>query len=487
MPRLVVRHQLLLLLGHHGALLGGAGHDALERVRDLLLGDLNELAAGGEDRRLVEQVLERGAREPGGAARHLVEVHVLADGLAAAVHLEDADAAGDVGQVHGDLAVEAPGAQQRAVQHVGAVGGGQHDHAGVALEPVHLRQQLVEGLLALVVAAADAGAAGASHGVDLIHEHDAGRVLLSLLEQVAHARGAHAHEHLHELGAADGEEGDTRLARDRLGKQRLAGAGGAHEQHALGDLGAHGGEALGALEELHNLHEVLLGLIHARHVVEGDAGVGLHLELRLGLAERHGVVAAAAAHGATAAAAAALGAVAAGQQEQAADEQQREREVAEQVEEHLAAVLVVGVRGEVNVLGAELGQQLAAGAGELHAHALHAVAQLGRRRLDDRDGSVLVQVNLGHASHVEVLQEAGVGHARGGLARVVRGEGGGGAGGGGHDGGSPEHSLLDERATVRVGHVLRERRLHLGLVLGAELRRRGNHSIAQGSGRRGGR
>jgi len=38
-----------------------------------------------------------------------------------------------------------------------------------------------------------------AHGVDLVDEHDAGRVLLALLEEVAHARGAHADEHLHEV------------------------------------------------------------------------------------------------------------------------------------------------------------------------------------------------------------------------------------------------------------------------------------------------
>jgi hypothetical protein len=42
------------------------------------------------------------------------------------------------------------------------------------------RQQLVERLLALVVAAAHAGAAGATHRVNLINENDAGGVLLGL-------------------------------------------------------------------------------------------------------------------------------------------------------------------------------------------------------------------------------------------------------------------------------------------------------------------
>ncbi len=57
-----------------------------------------------------------------------------------------------------DLAVEAARAQQRGVEDVGAVGGAHHDDAGVAAEAVHVDQQLVERLLALVVALPDAGA-----------------------------------------------------------------------------------------------------------------------------------------------------------------------------------------------------------------------------------------------------------------------------------------------------------------------------------------
>ena len=45
---------------------------------------------------------------------------------------------------------------------------------------------------------------------------------------------------------------------------------------------------------------------------------------------------------------------------------------------------------------AELGQKLLPGAGELHAHPLHSVAQLGRHGLHDRDRPVLVQVHLLH-------------------------------------------------------------------------------------------
>ncbi len=127
---------------------------------------------------------------------------------------QDLLAAADVRVGHHDLAVEAARPQQGGIEHVGTVGGGDQDHAFVGLEAVHLDQQLVERLLALVVAAAEARAAMTADCVDFVDEHDAGRVLLGLFEHVANAAGADAHEHLDEVRARDGEERHVGLAGD---------------------------------------------------------------------------------------------------------------------------------------------------------------------------------------------------------------------------------------------------------------------------------
>ena len=124
------------------------------------------------------------------------------------------------------------------------------------------------------MAAAEAGAAVAADGVDLVDEDDAGGVALRLVEQVAHAGGADADEHLDELGAADGEEGHAGLAGDGLGEKRLAGAGRADEEDALGNAGAQGGELLRELKELHDLRQLFLRLVHAGDVHERHAGTG---------------------------------------------------------------------------------------------------------------------------------------------------------------------------------------------------------------------
>ena len=129
------------------------------------------------------------------------------------------------GPVEDDLAVEAARAQQRRVEDVGSVGGGDDDHVRVRVEAVHLDEDLVEGLLALVVRAAEAGAALAADRVDLVDEDDARGVALGLVEQVADAAGADADEHLDELRAGDAEEGHAGLAGDGARQQGLAGAG----------------------------------------------------------------------------------------------------------------------------------------------------------------------------------------------------------------------------------------------------------------------
>ena len=244
-------------------------------------------APGREQRGLVDEVRKVGAGEAGGLAGQGVQLDLAPDRLSARVHLEDLASALAVRAVDDDLAIEAAGAQERGVEDVGTVGGGDQDDVVLHLEAVHLDEQLVQGLLALVVTAAQAGAAMASDGVDLVHEDDAGSVLLGLLEQVAHAAGANADEHLDEVRAGDREERHPGLAGDGAREQRLAGSRRPEQEHALGDAGAEGLELLGVLEELLDLVQLFDRLVRPGHVLERDLGrIDRHL-LGPALAEAH--------------------------------------------------------------------------------------------------------------------------------------------------------------------------------------------------------
>src|SRR5690606_30494494 len=103
------------------------------------------------------------------------------------VDLQDLLAAAHVGQRYDDLTIEPAGPQQRGIEHVRTVRRGDHDHALVALEAVHLDEELVQRLLTLVVAAAETGTAMTADRIDLVDEDDARRMLLRLLEHVADA------------------------------------------------------------------------------------------------------------------------------------------------------------------------------------------------------------------------------------------------------------------------------------------------------------
>ena len=174
------------------------------------------------------------------------------------------------GAVDDDLAVEAARA---------AAGPGRGCRAGWwpairitpcrRVEAVHLDEQLVERLLPLVVAAAEAGAAVAADGVDLVDEDDGRRLRLGLLEQVADAAGADADEHLDEVGARDREERHAGLAGHGPGEQRLAGARAARRAaRPSGILAPIAWNRAGFCEELLDLLQLLDGLVDAGHVGE---------------------------------------------------------------------------------------------------------------------------------------------------------------------------------------------------------------------------
>ena len=82
----------------------------------------------------------------------------------------------------------------------------------------------------------------ASDGVNLVYKDDAGRMLLALHEQIAHARRAHANEHLDKVGTGNRKERHARFARNRAREESLAGSRRPDQQDALGDSSAEARE-----------------------------------------------------------------------------------------------------------------------------------------------------------------------------------------------------------------------------------------------------
>src|SRR5690242_18002367 len=108
----------------------------------------------------------------------------------------------------------------------------------------------------------------AADGVNFIDKDVAGRVLLALLEQVPHAAGADADEHLYEVRAGDGKEGHLGVAGHSARQESFAGSGRADEQNALGNAPAQLLEFLRLAQELDDFAQLFFGLIYAGNIFE---------------------------------------------------------------------------------------------------------------------------------------------------------------------------------------------------------------------------
>ena len=259
------------------------GDDHFKGNQQVFLIDGLAALANGPEGCFIYQVSKIRAYGTGGSLGDLLQIHIFRQLDLPGVDLQGVQSALEVGTVHGDPAVETAGTEQCFVQNLGAVGGGQANDTLGGIEAVDLAQQLVQGLLLFGVVAV-AVVPGAAHGVDLVDEDDAGGNLGGFLEEVTDAAGAQTHEHFHEVGTGDGEEGDIRLAGNGLGKQGLAGTGRTHQQRTLGQLGADLGVLAGIMQEIDDLLEGFLGLVLTCHIVKGHAGFLLHVDLGIALA-----------------------------------------------------------------------------------------------------------------------------------------------------------------------------------------------------------
>ena len=226
-------------------------------------------AAGREDRGLVQEVGEHRAGEPVRLAGDLLEVGRDAQRLVPRMDVEDLPTALHVRHADVDLPVEAAGPQHRRIEDVDPVRRGDDDHVVGRREPVELDQQLVQRLLAFLVAVR--AAARLSDGVELVEEDDPAAQLPGLGEEIADPLRADADVFLDELRARRVVERDAGFGRDPASEHRLAGARRPPQQDPARDPGAEPAEAVRRAQELDRLGQLELGLVAAGDVVEGDA------------------------------------------------------------------------------------------------------------------------------------------------------------------------------------------------------------------------
>ena len=197
--------------------------------------------------------------------------HATGERYASGVDLEDRLAAHLVREVHHHAPVKAAGPQECLVEHVGLVGGGKNDHALLGRETVHLGEDLVEGLLLLARSPDSRLTAGASYGVELVDEDDRWGVLAGLLKR-SRTRLAPTPTNNSTNSEALKEKNGTPASPATARARSVLPVPGAHQEHAFRCSSPKAGVLLGVLEEVHDLDELVLGLIYACDVLEGDPG-----------------------------------------------------------------------------------------------------------------------------------------------------------------------------------------------------------------------
>ena len=247
MTGLVISGIAALLFAHDSRFALGSHDNLVFRIFEILHLDQTLVAARCKQGRLIDEIGEIGTREARCATREDVGLHVRCDRHLAHVYIENLFATANVWQTHNHLTIETTRAQQRLVQHVGAVGCCNNDHTGIGFKSVHLNQQLVQGLLALIVTAARAGTAMTTHCINFIDKNNARRMLFRILEHVTYTRCTNTHKHLNEVGTRDAEERNPSFTGNCLSNKSLTRSRRAVEQNSARNLRTEGLELLGLL------------------------------------------------------------------------------------------------------------------------------------------------------------------------------------------------------------------------------------------------
>ena len=168
------------------------------------------------------------------------------------------------------MSIKSAGAKQRRIKNVRSVGRRNDDYGVAALEAIHLTENLIESLLAFVMASAKSRAALASDGVDLVDENDRRSLSFSRREQVANTTGSHTDKHLDKFTTVDAEERHARFTGNRSGQQCLSRSRRSDQQSTLGHTATKFLELGWVLKEFNDLSEVGFDAFESSDVFERD-------------------------------------------------------------------------------------------------------------------------------------------------------------------------------------------------------------------------
>src|SRR5210317_911231 len=288
MTRLMVGGDFLFFIGNnHGAPLS-SHHDLVLGLLEVSTGHFILVGTCRKQSSLVNQIFQVSTGKPRRSLGDYLKFDITTQRHFAGMDLEDFQAATNVGPRHDHLAIETAWTKQSGVKHVGPVRRGNQENALIGLKTVHFNQQLVEGLLALVMATTHTGATMTTDGIYFVDKDNARSILLALDEQVPDTAGTDTDKHLNKVGTRNRKEGHSRLAGNRPAEKSFTRTRGAYQQHAFRDPPTKPGKLFRVFQKRDNLFQFVLGFIDPGNIIEGDLGLGFAEQFGAALAEAHG-------------------------------------------------------------------------------------------------------------------------------------------------------------------------------------------------------
>ena len=249
-----------LFLGKDAVFFLIAGDDNLDTLLKVCLSGKTSAVTDCTKRCLVDDVCKLCSGGSGGSFCNVVEVYVICDLDLFRMNLQNLLTALEVRKLYWNPAVETARTKKSRVKGIRTVGGCQNNNALGTVETIHLGQQLVQGLLTLVVSA-DLAVTLFTDGIDLIDEYDTGRFFLGLFKKITNLGGAHTNEHLYEFRTGNGEEGNLRLTGYSFCKKGFTCSRRAYKKGSFRHLGTDLTVFLGIVKEIYDLLQKLLRLI----------------------------------------------------------------------------------------------------------------------------------------------------------------------------------------------------------------------------------
>ena len=203
------------------------------------------------------------------------------------MNLQDIDTSLQIRTVNNNTTVKASRTKKRRIQYLRTVSRCQDQKSLGGIETIHLRKQLVQCLLTLVISTAVMGITALTDSIDLINKYNTRCILLSFLKKVADTGSTHTNKHLHKFRSGKGKEWHMSLTCYCLGEKSLTGTRRSYKQCALRQLGTDLNIFTRIVKKFHNLLQGLLGLILTCHILKGDPGLLLHIGLSAALSNSH--------------------------------------------------------------------------------------------------------------------------------------------------------------------------------------------------------